>query len=270
MILLIMRMICMVSSFLLNMSKKFILGFSFMLGTLCVIGQSADTIDNIVYKIYNLQFDKVPIQINELKKTDPEIAGYLELDYLWWKMISDGTVSSESNFVMAKNGFLTGQNKKNRDFKTLMYYMYQIRYENIKKSSLSKYFSALKCQLYIQKLDESKSDALNPLEQDLLQLVVEFDKCLKYKLINDLDILKIGTNQNIVAGLEKIENLQNKNCRSFVTIKDYFLGKIYLEIVHDSAKAFDKFAKLSENFPSNLVFKEIKQKCKPAASGFNL
>ena len=241
--------------------KNLILGFSLFLFTFSVFGQAQSQIDGIVNQIYNFDFVNVPDQLTQLEKTDPKIAGYLKFDFLWWKMISNFSVSTESEFNEYKKSFLDNTDDINRDFKKLIYYLYQIRYSNFKNTSFSKYLAAIKCHVYLLKIDKEKASALKPLERNIFQLIVEFDKCLKYKFISELDLLTNKNRRQFQISLEKIGTLQSSQFASFKTIKDYFLGKIYLDIENDSFKAYEIFSNLSERYPGNKIFKSIKNDC---------
>ncbi len=245
---------------------KYLVVFCIVLFTFSAMAQSPNQIDELVNNIYNLDFSAIPNQISELEKTDPQIAGYLRFDYLWWKMVSNNSDSAESEFIAYKNSFLTYTTESSKDFKTLIYYLYQIRYENYKKTSFSKYLTALKCHAYLLKIDEHNADRLSLLEKNIFQLIVEFDKCLKYRYISELDLITDKYKHQFEISLEKIENLSNSQYSSFETIKNYFLGKIYLEIENDSVKALHKFSELSERFPNNKIFESIKKDCKSKKS----
>ncbi len=234
--------------------------------TLTIYAQNSNKVDTVVDNIYNLDLSDVPGRIAELEKTDPQIAGYLKFDFLWWKMISNNADSTESDFITYKNSFLARTTESDKDFKTLIYYLYQIRYENYKKTSFSKYLTALKCHVYLLKIDEHKADRLSLLEKNIFQLIVEFDKCLKYKFISELDLISDKNKHQFEISLEKIEKLHNSEYSSFETIKNYFLGKIYLEIENDSVKALEKFTRLSERYPGNTIFEAIKNDCKSSGS----
>jgi hypothetical protein len=244
------------------MTSKIFWGFLLSICATPIFGQSSEAIDSIVGKIYNLDFANVPFQLEKLEKSDPQIADYLEFDYLWWKMITSNSMTSELEFVHYKNTFNDKVATDDKDFRTLIYFLYQIRYENFKKTSISSYWTALKCQVYIQKLDEEKATRLKPLEKALFLLILEFDKCLKYKFLDKFHPLSSKNEDNFKIRLENIEKLQNEHYKSFETIKNYFLGKIYLEVAHDSIKAYEKFSKLSDEFPDNAVLKEIKNNCR--------
>jgi hypothetical protein len=85
---------------------------------------------------------------------------------------------------------------------------------------------------------------------------------LKYKLVSELDLFTKKNKLQFQNSLDKIDKLQNSQFTSFETIKNYFLGKIYLEIENDTTKAFVKFSELSNRYPGNKVFKGIKNECK--------
>ena len=236
------------------------MGFFLLSFTLLSMGQSTRQIDEVVGKIYNNDFVNIKNQLIEIEKTEPQIADYLRFDILWWKMISSNSDADESEFLSYKNTFIKDNDRDYKDFKKLVYFLYQIRYENFKKTGFSKYLTALKCEVCLQKLDEKKCSVLKPNELIILQLIVQFDKCLRSKYLSDLGLFKERNEREFYASLSKIENLKNIEFESFETIKNYFLGKIYLEIAHDSIKGLEKFSKLSEDYPGNVVFKKIKNK----------
>lgn len=239
---------------------KFLFGILLLSFSLSAIGQTSELIDEVVGNIYNLDFQNAKIKLAELEKADPQMARYLKFDFFWWKMISSNSVVDESEFLIYKNAFLENIDKDNRDFMKLIYFLYQIRYDNFKKSGFSKYLTALKCQVYLQMIDEKKMGALKANERTILQLIVEFDKCLQYKYLSDFGLFKQHNERELFAGMEKIERLENREFKSFKTIKNYFLGKMYLEIVHDKVKGLEKFSRLSEDYPRNTVFREIRNR----------
>lgn len=240
---------------------KYFLGFLLFLFSFSVSGQPSKQIDEIVENIYNLDFVNVECRLDSLRITHPQIAGYLKFDCLWWKMISSNSEATESDFVNYKNEYLENEFSGNKDFSKLIYFLYQIRYENFKNVGLSKYWTAIKCQVFIQKLNDGDPSNFSPLEKVIFRLIVEFDKCLKYSIIDEFNLLQTNNQKKLNSSLEKIEKLENENYRSFSTIKDYFLGKIYLEVAHDSIKAYSKFSKLAEEFPDNEVLQGQKNKC---------
>ena len=242
---------------------KLLFGLSLLSLSLSGMGQTSKQIDEVVGNIYNLDFKNVKIKLADLEKSDPQMARYLKFDFLWWKMVSSNSGTDESEFLIYKNAFLEHVDKDNKDFMKLIYFLYQIRYDNFKKSGISKYLTALKCQVYLQMIDETKEGVLKANEKTILQLIIEFDKCLQYKYLGDFGLFKPHNERELSAGLERIESLENREFNSFQTIKDYFLGKMYLEIVHDSVKGVAKFSRLSEDYPDNAIFREIMNKCQP-------
>lgn len=148
-------------------------------------------------------------------------------------MISNKSVASELDFANYKNAYQDNINIGDKDFNKLIYYLYQIRYDNLKNVGFSKYWTALKCQVFIQKINDGNAANLRPLERAIFQLIVEFDKCLKYSLIDEFNFLSTQNEKKLLVSLDKIEKIDNGNYSSFLTIKNYFLGKIYLEIAHD-------------------------------------
>jgi hypothetical protein len=67
---------------------KFLFGILLLSFSFSVIGQTSEQIDDVVGRIYNLDFKNVKIKLAELEKTDPQMARYLKFDFLWWQMIS--------------------------------------------------------------------------------------------------------------------------------------------------------------------------------------
>ncbi|MCL6101431.1 MAG: hypothetical protein M1292_02925 [Bacteroidetes bacterium] len=97
-------------------------------------------IDMIVKKIYNQEFGDIQIKIDSLRKNSNNIAQYLEVDYLWWKMISEGNPTSEAEFL-SELDVLKSQNSEDDsvNYSKLFWLIYQIRYENFKNHEISKY-----------------------------------------------------------------------------------------------------------------------------------
>lgn len=242
---------------------KFLCSLFLLSLSLSGMGQTSEQIDEVVRNIYNLDFKNVQIKLADLEKSDPQMSRYLKFDFLWWKMVSSNSGVDESKFLIYKNAFLEHVDKDNKDFMNLIYFLYQIRYDNFKKSGISKYLTALKCQVYLQMIDETKEGSLKANEKTILHLIVEFDKCLQYKYLGDFGLFRPHNERELSACLERIECLENREFKSFQTIKDYFLGKMYLEIVHDSVKGVEKFTKLSAEYPGNSIFEEIRNKCQP-------
>lgn len=237
--------------------------------SLNIFGQSSYyEVDNIINKVYNLDFENIPEEIANIGKTEPQIACYLRIDYLWWRMISNHSISTESEFCEYLNSFKENKSGIEEEFERLTYFMYQIRYDNFKNEGFSRYLTALNFHFFIGKMDNKKAVKLNSLENSILQLTIEFDKYMKYKYLNSFGFYSKRNIEQCQLCLRNIEKMTNVNSNTFATIKNYLLGKIYLEIEKDYLTAYEKFGNLSAAFPGNKIFVGIKKDCKAHISKY--
>jgi hypothetical protein len=222
--------------------------------------QPAEETDEIVFKIYNQDFKGIPEKIENLKRTSPQIASYIRLDYLWWQMISNLNTKTENDFLKGLN-LLAETNSGNQDFNKLAYFIYRIRYDNLRKKSFSKYLALLKFHLYVENISAKKTEKFDSFETSILQMMMEINSYMKYRFFEDYGIQSKKNKQYGQMCLRKIENLKNTDFKSFEVIKTYFLGKIYLEIENDNQQAIRKFEKLSVQFPENTIFRKTLSAC---------
>lgn len=227
-----------------------------------ISAQTPISIDQTINKIYNLDFEKVPSALANIGKANPAMASYLRIDYLWWKMVSKNSATNESDFLEFLNSFKQKRSGLDSDFERLTYFVYQIRYDNFKKQSISRYITAFKFHFFLGNMDGEKSEKFNSLEKSIFQMTLEFDNYIKYKYLNNYGISSERNLQQYLLCLRNIEKMHNVQYRSFETIKNYLLGKIYFEIENDYLKAFGKFDSLSTNFPDNTIFKNIRENCR--------
>lgn len=223
--------------------------------------QPAIEADEIVHKIYNQEFKGIPEKIEHLKKTSPQIAQYIMIDYLWWRMISNLNTETEAEFLNGLNS-VNESDSGNADFNKLAYFIFQIRYENLRNKSFSKYLTILKFHLYVENISSKKAEGFDSFEKSILQMTTELDSYMKYNFLEDYGFQAKKNRENGQSCLDKIENLQNADFKSFDIIKTYFLGKIYLEIEKDNQQAISKFEKLSGLFPENVIFRRTLSDCK--------
>jgi hypothetical protein len=62
--------------------------------------------------------------------------------------------------------------------------------------------------------------------------------------------------------LTRLESMNNSDYTSFEIIKQYYLGKIYLDVEKNYSKALNKFEILSKICPNNLIFRKIIEDCR--------
>jgi hypothetical protein len=217
--------------------------------------------DEIVFKIYNQDFCGITDNIENLRKSSPQIALYLNIDFLWWKMISDLNEKTEAVFLAGLDS-LNETNSDNQDFNKLACFLYQIRYENLRNKNFSKYLTILKFHLYVENISSKKAERFGSFEKSIFQMITELNSYMKYKFLEDYGLQTKKNTENCKMSLAKIENLQNTGFKSFDVIKTYFLGKIYLEIENNNQQAILKFEKLSGLFPKNAIFKKTLSDCK--------
>lgn len=234
----------------------------FLVFTQNIFAQSPISIDQTISKIYNLDFEKVPSALANIGKANPAMASYLRIDYLWWKMVSNNSAANESEFLEFLNSFRQRRSGLDTDFERLTYFVYQIRYDNFKKQSFSRYITAFKFHFFLGNMDGKKAEKFNSLEKSIFQMTLEFDNYIKYKYLNNYGISSERNLKQYLLCLQNIEKMHNEHYHSFETIKTYLLGKIYLEIENNYLKAFGKFDSLSTDFPGNTIFKTIRENCR--------
>lgn len=242
--------------------RIFVTGIVIILFSQNILAQPHVAINDAIFKIYNADFENVPSVISKIRKDNPTMASYLDVDFRWWKMITNNSASNESDFLECLNSFRNNNSTVEEDFERLTYFVYQIRYENFKKQSFSRYLSALKFHIFLGNVDDKRAGKLSSLEKSIFQMTIEFDKYIKYKYLTDYGISSKKNIQQYKICLQNIENMQNDQFISFETIKTYLLGKIYFEIENDYQKAYEKFGKLSADYPDNAIFKAIRRDCK--------
>jgi hypothetical protein len=219
-------------------------------------------IDLIVKKIYNQEFGDIQTEIDSLRKDSNDIAQYLEVDYLWWKMISEGNSVSETEFL-SELDLLKSQYSENDsvNFAKLFYLIYQVRYENLKKHDISKYIALIKFHLYLDHFRNSEIKVQNSFVKSIFELIDLSELNLKYMLLIDNGLNSKQNIKRYEICLARLENLKNSDYTSFEIIKQYYLGKIYLDVEKNYNKALNKFEILSKTCPNNLIFKNIIEDC---------
>jgi len=221
--------------------------------------------DNIVFKIYNQDFDEIPSSIENLRKSSPQIARYLNIDFLWWKMISGMNEKTEAQFLAGLNS-LTEKGAGNQDFNKLAGFIYQIRYENFRNKNFSKYLTILKFHLFVESIKPEQTEKLESFEKSIFKMTTGLNSYMKYKFLEDYGVQTKKNKENCRISLSTIENMHNASFKSFDVIKTYFLGKIYLEIENDKQQAILKFEKLSDQFPQNAIFRKTLSECREMGS----
>ncbi|MDP3173645.1 MAG: hypothetical protein Q8M88_04340, partial [Phenylobacterium sp.] len=213
-------------------------------------------VDEIIFKVYNQDFNEVPEKIETLRKTSPQISQYIKIDYLWWKMISFYSNSNESEFI-AELDELKDDNKifEYQNYDRLIYFTYQIRYENLKDKKFSKYLTLLKFHFFMKTIDMNSTIESTSFVVCMFKLMNELDEFMKYKFLYDHGFNTKINLEKCSISLQRIENIHNYEYKSFDVVKTYLLAKIYLEIENDNQKALNKFQKLSKLFPGNNIFK---------------
>jgi len=223
--------------------------------------QPAMETDGIILKIYNQDFNGIPEKIENLKRSSPQIVPYIKIDYLWWRMISNLNTETETDFLNGLNS-LNETNSGNQDFNKLAYFIYQIRYENLRNKSFSKYLTILKFHLYVGNISYKRTEGFDSFENSIIQMITALNSYMKYRFLEDYGLQAKKNRENCQSCLAKIEKLRNTDFKSFEVIKTYFLGKIYLEIENDHQQAISKFEKLSGMFPENVIFRKTLSDCK--------
>ncbi len=219
--------------------------------------QPASDFDEIVSEIYNQDFRKVSAKIEKLKKLSPQVANYLQIDYLWWKLISANSVTNESEFLAALDEL--NNNDKNityQDYNRLINFTYKIRYENLKNKTFSKYMTLLKFHSFMENIDKNNLKNKDSFITSMFELMDVLNVFMKYKFLTDHGFDTKNNIEKCYSSLRKIESMSNAEYKSFEVVKTYLLAKIYLEIELDFKKALDKFSKLSNMFPGNTIFKQ--------------
>ncbi len=247
----------------LNSGLKIILCLLFIHASQNLYSQSTVLFDEIVSEIYSQSFNNIEPKIEKLKKTSPLFANYLQVDYLWWKMITFYTDSNKSRFLAELNA-LNSEKKAGgySDYNRLVYFTYQMRYENLTNKSFSKYMTALKFHFFIESIDLNKLGSSDSFIKNMFALMTELDVFMKYKFMNDHGFKTKNNTEKCRLCLQKIENMYNSEYKSFGIVKTYLLAKIYFEIEKDYQNANAKFEQLSILFPNNKEFKKAAVECK--------
>ena len=226
-------------------------------------GQSLASVDDITNKIFNQDFEGVPAEIDLLRKTSPQQAKYVKVDYLWWKMITDNTKAAEASFLSELDSVVIEKERTGKtDYDRLLYFTYQIRYDNLRKKSFSKYLNLIKLHLFLEKMNPEEVKNSDPFVVSLFNLMIEMDLFMKYKFLSNNGFQPEINRSKCQTSLTLIENLHEPSNKTFGICKTYLLGKIYLDIENDYTKANMKFVELSEMFPGNLIFKKSVEYCK--------
>ncbi|MBV5312065.1 MAG: hypothetical protein JZU47_02145 [Prolixibacteraceae bacterium] len=247
----------------LNSGLKIILCLLLFHASQSSYSQSTVLFDEIVSEIYSQNFNDVEPKIEKLKKTSPLFANYLQVDYLWWKMITFYTDSNKSRFLTELDALNSGKKTTEyQDYDRLIYFTYQIRYENLTNKSFSKYMTSLKFHFFIESIDLNKLESTDSFIKNMFALMNELDVFMKYQFLNDHGLKTKNNTEKCHLCLQNIENMYNSEYKSFDIVKTYLLAKIYFEIEGDKQKAFVKFAKLSNMFPKNTIIKQAVADCK--------
>jgi hypothetical protein len=232
-----------------------------LLAVFQVRSQASSEVDEIIFKVYNQDFKEVPTKIQDLNRTSPQIAQYIKIDYLWWSMISNSTTQTDS-FFLSELKSLNEKKSEDEDFSKLIYFIYQIRYENLRNKSFSKYLTIMKFHFFMDNINLSCLKNADSFVQSMFKLMDEVNGFMKYKFLYDNGLNSKVIIEKCRLSLQKIEIMSNSEYKSFDVIKTYLLAKIYKEIENDNQKASMKFTKLSNLFPGNAIFKQTLAECK--------
>lgn len=219
-------------------------------------------IDSIVKNTYNLDFEDISSRLESLKKSQCQISEYLEVDYLWWQMISNLNVDNEKKFLSSLDNIkVNSEIDENRNYSKLFYFIYQIRYDNLKQREILRYFSIVKLHFYLERVKSTVEKFPNSFLISIVDLIIESDKCMKYELLIKNGFKSANNIDSLNICRTRIENMQNSEYRSFDIVKQYYLGKIYFDIEKDYKKALNKFIALSIECPNNKIFKALIEEC---------
>ncbi len=248
---------------ILNSGLRIVLFLFLVLSSQNLYSQPHVLFDEIVYKIYNQDFSDVESKIKELKKISPHTANYLQIDYLWWKMISLYTDSNKLKFLTALNELNSGS--KTTDFKNydrLIYFTYQIRYENLTNKGFSKYLTSLKFHFFLENVNWDELKNSDSFAFSMFALMNELNEFMRCKFLNEHGLKTKNNIEKCRLSLQTIDRMYNSEYKSFDVVKTYLLAKIYKEIERNNEKALDKFMKLALLFPENTIFAEAVADCK--------
>jgi hypothetical protein len=224
-------------------------------------------VDSLIFKIYNLEFNEIPCRIEALRNSSLELAPFLETDYLWWKMIANQNIATETEFLSGLRNFkVQDDGTNNAMFSNLFYYLYFIRYENLKQKYFVKYYTTIKFHLLLNQVRNHQINWPNSLIQSLFQLVDLSDEYMKNRLLQDNGLNSKEKEQKSINILARLELISNIEYGSFEIIKQYNLAKIYFEVEKDYFKAMTKFEKLSNLCPGNSIFKDYLIECQKITS----
>ncbi|MGD9931986.1 MAG: hypothetical protein AB7U05_18345 [Mangrovibacterium sp.] len=206
-----------------------------------------------------MEFEKAEKEINELEISSPKEAEFIRMELLWWKMITLGTKHSESAFLEQLKSFSKSKKIAKSDNNILLYYIYATRYNNYKGSIIRKVSNMVRFQLFLDQWQASIWTSNNSINQSFNNLILEINSYLKSKVSQKCNPFYRDSNENMNIHLKRIESLHNNSYKSFETIKNYLLAKIYLDIEKNKELAFQKFNDLAIQFPKNTIFNHIIQ-----------
>ena len=218
-------------------------------------------VDSIVKEIYNQEFNNVQYKLETLKASSEINAKYLEVDYFWWQMVSNFNASKEAEFLKILDS-LGVVNKTNESYSKLFYFIYQIRYQNLRQRNISKYRFLIMFHIYLDQIRDQNINWPNSFMKSIFDLINMSELVMKYAFLIDNGFKSQNNIEKYNKSLSYIENMRNLEYASFVIIKQYYLGKIYFDVEKNYLKALNKFNTLSEFCPDNLIFKKICEDCK--------
>ena len=210
--------------------------------------ENKNDIDTIFFHIYNQQFNKAELELNQSKnKLKPLSYNLLTTDLIWWKTLSS---NNEGDFEILENDLteklsnvekLSSQNNLDE----LLYLNYLLRLTAINNQPFRMLNYFIRINKFIETFDNSD---LSVEEQNIFDIFKAVFNVSKSKVL----IIGAGfknDNIKILKGYQESSSLINK------TIACYFLGKIYFEIEKSPEYAVEYYSKLCHLYPNNMIFK---------------
>lgn len=207
--------------------------------------------------IYKQQFSDASHELTQSKnQLDRWEYHILNLDLLWWKMISGNDTNDYKRLQSALVKHSSElRNIENPDrVEELINLSYSLRLAAIKKNSFMMILTVLRINRIIERMDINK---LSMEQQEIFKIYTALFNISKSKLFFPGSKLRR-------EGIEILESNLNSANIVYQTISCYFLSKLYLEMDKSPAKAKIYCKQLCKIYPSNKIFMYNLEQCQGA------
>ena len=215
-------------------------------------------ITDIFTSIFNQRFDEAErLLASENNKIGVLYVDILTIEKCWWKYISSNKREDLKQLSALLEKYRNQESHSEQDkIIRLIGYTYSLRFESMQKN----YFRANVFWYKARKLLKECNFSTPAFSRDEIRLVDLYDALFSYFNSRFYGFL-IQNEETPDSIIEKMESFCADENIIVSSLSHYFLGKIYLEMEKEQAKAKTHFNILTEHFPNNNIFRSLQKSC---------